>query len=160
MVLAGTVGVLDGHGPGGVGHGGSCGFFPEGARVWRRTSFWLTARGFCLNVGSGVRGELGSRSVAGCSAGGCAGAVGALGSADERVDGLEADVPGVGVVGYGDEGVEVVAGNDVGDLVAVAGKRGAQGRGRLEMAGLSVAARQGVVGDLPEHVLGELVDRK
>ena len=53
--------------------------------------------------------------------------------------------------------VQVVPGDDVGHLLAVAGEGGAQVRGHGQVAGLAVPAGQRVVGDLAEHLLGELV---
>ena len=95
--------------------------------------------------------------VAGGGERGGAGASGAFGGADQCGDGLVADLVGVGIVGDGVERVEVVAGDDVGYFFPVAGEGSAQVGGHGEVPGLAVAAGQGVVGDLPEHLLGEPV---
>ena len=57
----------------------------------------------------------------------------------------------------GGQGVQVVPGDHVGHLLAVAGEGGAQVRGHCQMPRLAVPAGQRVVGDLAEHLLGELV---
>ena len=55
---------------------------------------------------------------------------------------------GIGIVGKGVQGVQVVPGDDVGDLFAVAWEGLAQVGGDGEVAGFPVPAGQRVVGDL------------
>ena len=88
---------------------------------------------------------------------GGADAFAALGGLHERRNRLLTDFASVGVTGHGFEGVEVVPGDDVGDLLAVTREGGAQMRGHGEMARLAVTPGQGVVGDLAQHVLGKPV---
>ena len=116
----------------------------------------MTVRGFLR--GRGARhAEVGSGSVAGSGQRRSAGALGAFRGADQCRDGVAPDFSGVGVVGNGLQGVKVVAGDDVGDFLAVAGEGGAQVLCRSQVPGLAVAPRQRVVGDLAQHVLSEAV---
>ena len=107
---------------------------------------------------SGVgRGEPGGGGVAGGGLGGGAGTAGPVGRPGQRGDGLAADLPGIAVVGHGVQRVQVVPGDHLGHFLAVTGEGGAQVRGDLQVPGLAVPAGQGVVGDLPQQVLGEPV---
>ena len=70
---------------------------------------------------------------------------------------LGADQGGIRIVGDGVQRVQVVPGDDLGDLFAVAGEGRAQVGGHGQVAGLAIAAGDRVVGDLPQHLLGEPV---
>ena len=83
-------------------------------------------------------GELRGGGVAGGGEGGGTGAFGAFGGPDQCGDGLVADLVGVGVFRDGVEGVEVVAGDDVGHFFPVVGEGGAQMRGHGQVAGLAI----------------------
>src|SRR5215470_19912243 len=121
MALAGVVGVLDRRGEVGAGEDGICSAFPQGA------GRYLSIGGICcLSVGAIRLAELGGGGVAGRGQGGGAGTVGALGRADERGDGLPADLAGVWRFGDGVERVQVVVCDDVGDLFPIAWEGGAQ----------------------------------
>jgi len=67
-------------------------------------------------------GEPGGGGVAGSGQGWCACTLGALGGPDQRPDRLPADLGGIAVVGRGFQRVEVVAGDDLSDLLPVAGE--------------------------------------
>ena len=149
VVIAGAAGVLDRHGilagrRSGIGRPD-----PQRAGIQRSAGVW-----FALGAG---RAEFGGSGVAGGGAGGGTGPFGALGGADQGGDGLVADLGGIGVAGDEVQGVQVVPGDDVGDFFPVAGEGLAQVRGDGQVASLAVPAGQGVVGDLAQHVLGELV---
>ena len=148
MIIAGTAGVPDSRGPVSVGTGGLRGLFPQHAGV----SLPVPGSGFACCAG-----QLGGGGIAGGGAGRGAGPLSALGGPDQHADRLAADLVGVRVAGHGLHRVQVVTGDDVGDLFAIAGEGGTQVRGHGQVAGLAVAAGQGVVGDLAQHVLGEAV---
>ena len=148
MILAGAAGQLDRRGVVSGGVGGFGGAYPQRARIQLTVAVWSV---------HSTGGEFGSGGVAGGGPGRGAGPLGAFGGADQGGDGLAADVVGIGIAGDGVQGVQVVPGDDIGDFLAVAGEGLPQVRGDLEVAGFPVTARECVVGDLAEHVLGELV---
>ena len=101
--------------------------------------------------------EVGGIEEADAGAGGRAGPGGTVGRPDQRSDGQLADLGDVAVVGYRVEGVDIVPGDDVDDLLTVTRERRPQVGSNREVPCLAVAARQRLVGDLPQHLLGESV---
>ena len=110
-----------------------------------------------LVVRGAGRTQLGGSGVAGGGAGGGPGALGAFGGPDQGGEGLAADLGGVGVIGDGVQRIEVMPGDDISDLFAVAGEDSPQVSGDHEVAGFAVTTRHGVVGDLAQQLLGELI---
>ena len=149
VVIASAAGVLDRHGEVRDGGSGVSRADPQ------RTRVRLTVRGLSRRDTGGA--EFGGGGVAGGGSGEGAGPHGALGGADQGGCGLVANLGGIRIARDGVQGVQVVPGDDVGHLLPVAGEGLAQMRGHGQVPGLAVAAGQGVVGDLTEHVLGELV---
>jgi hypothetical protein len=149
VVIASAAGLLDRHGE--VRDGGS----GVGRADPQRPRIRLIVRGPSRRDTG--RPEFGGGGVAGRGSGGGAGPHGALGGADQGGYGLVANLGGIRIAGDGVQGVQVVPGDDVGQFLPVAGEGLAQMRGHGQVPGLAVAAGQRVVGDLTEHVLGELV---
>ena len=141
--------VLDRSGVVGIRDAGFCGAFPQHAHT-------VLSIALLLASGTGPA-QLGGNDVAGRGSGRGAGAFGAFGRPDHRGDGLASDLGGVGSIGHGVQRVEVVAGDHVCNLFAVARERLTQMGSHGQMAGLAVPAGQRVVGHLTQHLLGELV---
>jgi hypothetical protein len=113
VIFAGPARMLDGRGPVAAGDCGLRGPLPQHADRCPLVSRVLSFRG-------AWRGQPGGGGVAGGREGGSAGAFGPLSGADQRAGCLGADLGGVGILGHRSKGVEVVAGDDVGDFLAVA----------------------------------------
>ncbi len=101
--------------------------------------------------------QVGGAAEAGCRSRRRSGPDRTIRGARECGDRQFADLTRVGVVGHRLEGVDVVAGDDVDHLLAVVGKRPLQVGGDDEVPRLAITSRQGLVGDLPQHLLGEAV---
>ena len=144
IVGAGSPGIVHGRGKVAVRDGSLGGAFPKGPGRW-------------LPLVLIRRGQLGRGGVTGRGAGGGAGALGAFAGPDQGADGLAADVGDVGIIWDGVQRVQVVAGDHVGHFLAIVGEDGTQVRGHGQMPGLAIPPRQGVVGDLAQHLLSESV---
>src|SRR5215470_3303422 len=100
--------------------------FPEAAGIWL----------FCSGCLPGV---VGGSGIGGGGADRSARPISPLCRLDEGGDGLGADLSGVGVARNRLQSVEVVAGDNVGDFLAILGERAAQVLSDREVAGLAVS---------------------
>ena len=128
--------------------------FPQRRCSSRRLSSLLCqARG----IVHGLDHELGGRRVAQRRPRRRARPLSPLGSSHQHRERLFAGRRRVDVVGYPSECVEVVAGDHLGDLLAVVGEGLTEVGGDGEVPRLSLAKRKRLVGDLAQQLLGEAV---